>query len=275
MLKILFKSQSKALVIVHDMRIYQNENLANKMVIRLPKEWYDYDLSLFTVSLYWVNAGNKAYVEMLEPSDELEKDGYLTYTLPLDSKFTQIAGENTIKLTMTWFNEEDNRSYKIESGELKIPILAQNEYFAYVPDTAFTSLNQKIEELKNIADQLSVTTENIPNTIPKDLEINDQVLQMVDSNGALMGEGVGISTAIEDVDIHRDAIIDLNTVRDDAEGPTSDSNIATDLTLNADLLQLLNENGSTMGNGVRIVVVPPDTQDSVNDGIYDLSGSNG
>lgn len=268
MLKILFKT-NKALVVSNSMRIYQNENLANKLVFYIPRIWFDYDLSDFNVVMKWVNSGNKAYAEVLERAEESNKEGYLMYTLPLDTKFTQFAGDNIIKLTMTQFNEEDNRTYTIDSSELKIPILAQNDYFAYTPDIAFTSIDNKIMQLQAQADELATVTANIPNSMPKDIELNDQKLQLVSDTGKLLGNGVEISVGIDEVDGSRDAIVDLSDVTDD--GSTTDPNArAVDLKLTDDLLQLLSETGKTIGNGVKILIMP-DEGDSMADGITDMN----
>ena len=268
MLKILFKT-NKALVVSNSMRIYQNENLANKLVFYIPRIWFDYDLSDFNVVMKWVNSGNKAYAEVLERAEESNKEGYLMYTLPLDTKFTQFAGDNIIKLTMTQFNEEDNRTYTIDSSELKIPILAQNDYFAYTPDIAFTSIDNKIMQLQAQADELATVTANIPNSMPKDIELNDQKLQLVSDTGKLLGNGVEISVGIDEIDGSRDAIVDLSDVTDD--GSTTDPNArAVDLKLTDDLLQLLSETGKTIGNGVKILIMP-DEGDSMADGITDMN----
>ncbi len=270
MLKILFKP-NKTLVITRDMRIYQNENLANKLVIYIPKEWSDYQLVNFNIIMKWLNSGNKAYAEALTIEEESDREGYLLCTLPLDTKFTQFAGNNIIKLTMTWFNEEDGRTYTIESSELQIPILAQNDYFAYTADSAFASIDNKIAALQAETDKLAAITADIPTSVPTDLELNDQKLQLVNSEGGLMGDGVQISTAIDEQDGVSDAIVDLSDVSED--GSTSDTSAkAVDLKLTDDLLQLLTETGKTMGNGVKILVVP-DEGDSDSDGIHDLSGS--
>lgn len=268
MLKILFKT-NKALVVSNSMRIYQNENLANKLVFYIPRIWFDYDLSDFNVVMKWVNSGNKAYAEVLERAEESNKEGYLMYTLPLDTKFTQFAGDNIIKLTMTQFNEEDNRTYTIDSSELKIPILAQNDYFAYTPDIAFTSIDNKIMQLQAQADELATVTANIPDIMPKDIELNDQKLQLVSDTGKLLGNGVEISVGIDEVDGSRDAIVDLSDVTED--GSTTDPNArAVDLKLTDDLLQLLSETGKTIGNGVKILIMP-DEGDSMADGITDMN----
>lgn len=266
MLKLLMKS-NKALVITKPQRLYQRETMSNQMCIYIPHELSDYDMSKFLPNFKWINAANIVHVELLEP-EESDKEGYLKYVLPLTTQFTALAGDNTAKLTLIWQNEDDGRTYTIESSELVIPILPQNDYFAYVADKDLSSIDQRLALLKTEADQLSAITAELPTKMPKDLELNGQTLKLVNEEGALMGEGVGISTAIPELDSENDAIISLDDISDDgsALSPTAR---AADLKLTEDLLQLQTETGMTMGEGVKIIVVPPD-KDGHNDGIYSL-----
>ncbi len=271
MLKLLMKS-NKALVVTKPQRLYQRETMSNQMCIYIPHELSDYDMEKFLATFRWVDPGNIVHMEILE-AEESEKENYLKYVLPVDTKFTALAGENTVKLSLIWHNEDDGRTYTIESSELKIPILAQNDYFAYVTDKDLSSIDQRLAMLQTEAHQLSEITAELPTKMAKDLELNGQTLQLVNQEGSLMGEGVGISTAIDDLDSEHDAIISLDDISDDgsAISPTAR---AADLKLTDDLLQLQTETGKTIGDGVKIIVVPPD-KDGHNDGIYDLDDDGG
>ena len=236
MLKLLMKS-NKALVITKPQRLYQRETMSNQMCIYIPHELSDYDMSKFMPNFKWINAANIVHVELLE-AEESDKEGYLKYVLPLDTQFTALAGDNTAKLTLIWQNED------------------------------LSSIDQRLALLKTEADQLSAITAELPTKMAKDLELNGQTLKLVNEEGALMGEGVSVVTGIDEPDGLADAIVSLDDISDDGS-TTNPQARAADLQLTADLLQLLSDTGKTMGDGVKILVVPPEG-DSSSDGQIDL-----
>lgn len=265
-MKILLKT-NKSLVLTRNQRIYQRESLTNIFDIYIPKELGDYDLSLFTATLKWVDAGNIVHLEILESVDS-DKENYLRFVLPLNTQFTRLAGDNTIKLSLIWNNEEDGRTYTIESSELVIPILPQNDYFAYMPADQLSSIDQRIASLQTETDKLAVMANDINTTMPTDLELNDQKLQLRSQEGKLLGDGVEISVGFSEVDGLRDGIVSLDDVTED--GSTSDPLArAVDLKLTEDTLQLLSETGKTIGNGVKILIIPNEG-DLNPDGIVDI-----
>ena len=207
MLKLLFKT-NKSLVVTKPQRIFQRESNANLLCIYVPHEYYDYDLTQFVCTLYYIDAGSNMHSEILE-TEETDKEGYIKYILPLTSKFTYVAGDNEMWITLSNTNPEDQRNYVIKSTKLTIPIIQQSDYFTYIDESSLETIDRRILELKSISDELANSTSNIPSIVPADLELHSQHLQLVNDEGRLMGEGVEISDGGYDGDMDQDGIIDL------------------------------------------------------------------
>lgn len=188
MLKILFKN-NKSLAITHDQRIYQRESNVDLLYFYIPETWNDISLQGYTVSVEYIDPANIAHVEILNIG-ESDKEGYLLFTLPLESKFTYMAGEVTLKLSISNYDQAEEKTYTLKSGELKLTILPLRDYFVYVSDESLSTLDNKILELKTMADELAAVTEQLPTTMPSDLELTDTLLQLTNSEGQAIGNGV-------------------------------------------------------------------------------------
>jgi len=187
-MKILFKN-NKSLTITTGQRIYQRESNVDLLYFYIPEIWNDLSLVDFVVTLEYIDSGNIAHAEILEAT-ESDKDGYLLYTLPVTSKFTYVAGDVVLKLSMSNYDQAEDKTYVLKSGELRLAILPLRDYFVYTSDESLSVLDNKILELKSVADELAATAELIPSTVPSDLELTDKLLQLTNSEGQTIGDGV-------------------------------------------------------------------------------------
>lgn len=223
--------KNKDLVVTVPCKIYQRQSLVDNMQILVYATYEDYDLTKFTATLDYIDAANVAHTEILEaPDEDLYKDVYIRYVLPVDSKFTYMAGKITMKLTLSWNDVETNKKYILRSGELELEILPLNDYFAYVDIDSLNTLDNKIMTLQTETEKLAHMAEIYQESVPTDLSVNeDSVLQLV-VNGEVIGQGVSVASVNLDTDGTVDGILDLETATDSGvPQPPSDSISIIDL----------------------------------------------
>lgn len=202
----------KSLVMTTPARLYQRQSLVDNMQILInPKYSEDIDLTNFDATIEYIDPANIAHMEQLVKDEELYKDMFLRFTMNLDSKFTYMAGEVLMKLTLTYVDEAESVKYVLRTGELKIPILKLNDYFAYVDDASLSSLDNKIMELQAKADELAAVAEQYTAKLPDDLAMSEDALLQLSVNGQVIGEGVQLASPVDEDDDKDDGVIDLNS----------------------------------------------------------------
>lgn len=208
----------KSLVMTTPARLYQRQSLVDNMQILInPKYSEDIDLSNFDATIEYIDPANIAHMEQLVKDEELYKDMFMRFTMNLDSHFTYMAGEVLMKLTLTYVDSAENVKYILRTGELKIPILKLNDYFAYVDDSSISTLDNKIMELQTKADELAAVAEIYSAKLPDDLTMNDDALLQLSVNGAAIGEGVQLASPVDEDDDKEDGVIDLDSVNPDED----------------------------------------------------------
>lgn len=213
---ILMKS-NKTLVITKTSRLYQKESVAENLVFYVPETYSsdasggDYDLTEFTATLIYVDAGNEAHSELLTAEDETDKDGYIKYILPVDSEFTSVAGDLTLQLSLTKVDTDTATSYVLHTSELTVTILTWDDYFAYVSDDSLSAIDDKILELQTEIEALKSLADIYSAAVPSDLQLTDSLLQLINESGTI-GDGVNVVVSDEDEDDSDDGVIDLSEV---------------------------------------------------------------
>lgn len=81
--------------------IMQGENLVDKLKIYVPSTYEDSDMSLFSATLFYKDAGNNVFSEGLETT-ESDKENYIEYILPVTTAITDMAGRVEIWLEFTY-----------------------------------------------------------------------------------------------------------------------------------------------------------------------------
>lgn len=145
---------NKILVATNKVRLYQHEKLVDKVIFYIPKIYGDHDLSEFQALIKYVDPTSVAHVELLTAAEELYKDEYLVYTLPVDTKFTKISGDIRVQLTFTKPDEENGVSYVLNTSEIIITILPVKDYFEIIPDQSLTYIDQSIIQIQQLIDEL-------------------------------------------------------------------------------------------------------------------------
>ena len=205
----------KNLVITTHAKIYQRQSLVDDMQIFVPYLYDDIDLRDFVATIEWVDAANVAHSDTLVADEDLYKDNFIRYTLPLDSKFTYMAGIVVMKLTLTHYDESEEKRYVLRTGELEIEILKLNDYFVYTDDSSLDVITNKIMELQTETDKLAAVSKIYAENLPDDLAMSDSALLQLSVNGSPIGEGVQLAAPVDEDDGKDDGVIDLDIDSDD------------------------------------------------------------
>lgn len=201
----------KSLIMTKPKTLYQRQSLVDEMQILLPSTYDAVDLTLFDVTIEYIDAANNAHMEQLVKDDELYNDTFIRCTMDLDSKFTYMAGDVIMKLTLTHVDESEGKKYILKTGELVVTIQKLNDYFAYVDSDSISSIDQKIMELQAETDKLAAIAEIYGEKQPDDLVMSDTALLQLSANGTVIGNGVQLAEPVDEDDEKDDGVIDLNS----------------------------------------------------------------
>lgn len=140
-------NSDKRLVCTTRTTLYQRDKLVDKLQILIPQTYEDVDLSDFTAVLKYVDQGNEVHSEILIQDEELYKESYLRYTLPIDTNLTRFAGDIKICLTFNKVDMEEMKEYSLNTGETTITIASLSDYYNFVSDKSLSVIDQKVNEL--------------------------------------------------------------------------------------------------------------------------------
>ena len=162
--------------------IYQGENLVDNFHLLLPKTYKEIDLETYTIALKYVSSENTSKYEILTLHNNAYKNDYLEYVLPITTELTKASGEVRLYITMSKFDTVSKRKYISQSSETTIRILPVENYFT--DDSSFQSIDNKIFELKQLAEKINTTKAD--NIVRED---NDVYLT---ANGKKIGDSVSV-----------------------------------------------------------------------------------
>lgn len=140
-------NSDKSLICTVRTTLYQRDKLVDKLQILIPQTYEDIDLSDFTAVLKYVDQGNEVHSEILIKDEELYKDNYLRYTLPVDTDLTRFSGNIKICLTLNKVDMEELKEYSLNTGETTITVSPLSDYYTFVSDQSLSVIDQKVNEL--------------------------------------------------------------------------------------------------------------------------------
>lgn len=140
-------NSDKSLVCTSRTTLYQRDKLVDKLQILIPQTYEDINLSDFTAVLKYVDQGNEVHSEILIQDEELYKESYLRYTLPIDTNLTRFAGDIKICLTFNKVDMEEMKEYSLNTGETTITIASLSDYYSFISDKSLSVIDQKVNEL--------------------------------------------------------------------------------------------------------------------------------
>lgn len=140
-------NSDKSLVCTTRTTLYQRDKLVDKLQILIPQTYEDINLSDFMAVLKYVDQGNEVHSEILIQDEELYKDSYLRYTLPIDTNLTRFAGDIKLCLTLNKVDMEEMKEYSLNTCETTITITPLSDYYSFISDKSLSVIDQKVNEL--------------------------------------------------------------------------------------------------------------------------------
>ena len=194
MYTILFKPDDKSLQVTVRTKIYQRENLVDKFRFLVPSTYGDLDLADFTVVLKYLDQGNEAHAEILAKENEMYKDNYYSYILPVDTDLTRFAGDITIHLTMSKVDMEEMKEYSLEIGETTITISPLSDYYSFLSNKSFDAITQKINELNVKMEGLNKMANAYDQAKADNIKLDNDTSELyLTANGKAIGDKIALN----------------------------------------------------------------------------------
>ncbi|MBR2246571.1 MAG: hypothetical protein IJ880_06050 [Bacilli bacterium] len=280
---LLFKGD-KSLLATRKIRIFQRENIADRLKILIPFVYEELDLEPFIVTLQYLDQGGTVYSENLVRlsdgqggyEDYEDADGnktHMIYTLDITSKLTYQSGDITVKITMDYVDQEAQTSsnnddeeapdptpvhHVINSDSAILTVLPIADYYSVVPDASLSLINNKIADLDAKQKALEETANTYMASKADNLVMHiDQYGQSLylTSNGHKVGDEIDLNDlGVALSDWTSSGLVKVITDEDEPEpGPTPSEEYANDIVLvinqNTKAIYLLS-NGHRIGNPI-------------------------
>lgn len=210
---ILMNNKNKRLIATSKINLRQHESLVDKFEFVIPYAYSDeIDLREFQVALYWIDPVGVVHMDILEKEAEIYKEEYQRYFLPVTSPLNKYAGEIEMKLVFTMVDYETETRYKLETDSIIVEIKTIKDYYSVIPNESFSYVEDKVDELKAIADQMNADAEVYFNTKADNHRINDDGQLVLMANGKILeNTGVDVATVeVPDDDDTIDGVIDIS-----------------------------------------------------------------
>jgi hypothetical protein len=197
----------------------QRSSLTDSLHILVATDFKGFNIADFTFTLEYILPVSRKYVsETLVAEEEIYKDSYLEYVIPVTSRLSEEAGDIELKITLSNVGLDENgkkTQYLIHSKETSVTITPLTNWSDIIPDEALTALDNRILALDGQIKALNELQGNISASIPDDLGLTEGLLQLTHKGNAI-GEGVKILA------------IDEDYVQDDADDGASDGVVDID-----------------------------------------------
>jgi hypothetical protein len=185
-----------------------------------------FDISEFTCTMeYTLPISRKYITENLTPENEVYKDNYIEYIIPLTSRLTEENGNIDLQLTFTKvdLNDEGKKvNYVIKTKTTSISITPITNWSDIIPDESLTALDNRLLAIDGQIKAINELQGSINSSIPDDLTLTDDLLQLT-HKGEAVGEGVKIFVVDEDyvsndvADGNHDGVLDIDTIVETVE----------------------------------------------------------
>lgn len=127
--------KNKCLIKSCGITLYQGESLIDKLQFLIPKEYNGFDLGTFTAKVIYILPGNVSGSEDLSINKELYNDTHYSFTFPIDSKISTIAGDVTLHLTFLKVDDVAKKKYQTTTS--KVTLTVKPYETAYNPELGY------------------------------------------------------------------------------------------------------------------------------------------
>lgn len=171
-------------------RILQRSKLVDKLHFLTAPTYKSLDMSLFTATLeYILPISKRYYSENLILSDELYK-GQLEYILPLDTNLTKEHGDIELQITFTHVAMGEDGTlaqYVRKTTGTTITITPIAAWSDIIPDSALTSLDQRLLKIDAMIKDLNDFNTNLDKTKADNISVEKNIIQLT-AHGEKIGD---------------------------------------------------------------------------------------
>lgn len=212
---ILMNNGTKALKITNSIRLHRFEELVDKLVFIVEYQYSDdIDLRDFNVEFRWVDATGVAHVDMLEKEEEIYKDKYQRYFLPVTSTLNRYIGDNEGYLVFSFTDLETSKVYILKTDPVIIPILSVPDYYQVIPSESLDAISTAVNEIVIKAAELEAAAELYEQTKADNIGFTDDGDVQLKSHGEFIGDAISVAVpgTSDDEDEYRDGVVDLDQI---------------------------------------------------------------
>lgn len=194
-------SDDNNIVVTQKRRVIQRSKLIDNLWFLVKPEYNGFNMSEFTVLLEYLAPVSRKYRTDILQLEAEDYNGYLKYTMPIDTTITAEAGDVEFQITFigTGMDAEGNVKQhvrKITGGHINIvPITAWSDI---IPDDALSALDQRIIKTDAQIKALNDLGEALYYTKADDISYDeeDNVLQLL-AGGVEIGKKITIRSSGE------------------------------------------------------------------------------
>lgn len=162
--------------------IYRGENMMDDVKFLLPLTYKKFDLSEFTATLQYIQNGKIVHEEVLSQDNPPLRTDRLSFSLQLNSIFTQKEGQLEIQLRVTKVDIENAIQYILKTSSCCIDILPS--YYYETGDEPEIEIASKLEELDSKLDVMNSVLDTKADNITLNSDSGELVLS---SSGKKVG----------------------------------------------------------------------------------------
>lgn len=195
--------------------LLQKENMVDKLCFILPDSYNGISLVDANVVVEYTTPTNLVKAEFLVPDEELYKEHYVRYFLPLGTELTESAGDIELRLSLTKVDVETLIKYVLHTYPTSITISPLKDLYDIDVDKSFGFVDSMMLKLDAKIKALEMISGTYTDNLPYDLGVDeDNKLHLVTKAEPFTGEGVSMYVPTEDPDENPgDGVIDLDDLR--------------------------------------------------------------
>lgn len=201
---IILVNDDNSMTVTRKKRIVQRSKLIDDLWFLVNQNYGDYNMADFTVMLEYLSPVSKKYRTEFLVKNEDTYNGYLKYTLPVNTTLTAEAGEVELLLTflLVELDESGKSTQRVRKiTGTKIDVVPISAWSDIIPDCALSTLDQRIIKMDAQIKALNETAAVINDSKADDItyDENTNALQLK-SGDQLIGSKVIISNVGLDED---------------------------------------------------------------------------
>lgn len=182
---IIIMDEDKQLIPTIRQAIYRGENMIDDVKFLLPLTYKKFDLSEFTVKLQYIQNKKIVYEETLTLDNPPLRTDRLSFSLQLNSIFTQKEGEMEVQLRATKIDIDAAIQYILKTSTCYIDILPS--YCYETGDEPETEISSKLEEIGSKLEVMDSVLATKADNISLDSESGEIILS---SSGTKIGNAI-------------------------------------------------------------------------------------